>query len=185
MHLRRHVHLLRMVLFAQRQAGPNERRQANLLKSPRRTHTFSAYPVPSWRPAKQHLRGIQTVKVSVPGQAGPGQGHHGGEDVQHAAGRPGQHQPPPFPGSLSLAVLWSRAAWTSPDRAPSAPCGVPPPRGLPAFRRSQLDVCSSKRQNGAVVLPAFTSQLSPPVRFLKRLRFLVSEFPWWPNWLRT
>lgn len=41
------------------------------------------HPVPTLRPAKEHLRGIQTIEVSAPGQLGPGQGHHGREDVQH------------------------------------------------------------------------------------------------------
>lgn len=63
--------------------APQADRLKGSILSSRPTVRMEKYPVPSLQPAKEHLGGIQTIKVPVLGQAGPGQSYHGGEDVQH------------------------------------------------------------------------------------------------------
>lgn len=110
---------------------PGERWQANTLKSPDGAHTSSTYPVSGLRSPKEHLRGIQTVKVSAWGQAGPGQGYHGGEDVQHAAGRIRrpwlQLVPDSLPGHAGVKTPPSQ----SKPSTDSLPHDLPPPPACP------------------------------------------------------
>lgn len=70
--------------------------------------------MPGLRPAEEHVRGVQTVEVAASGQAGAGQGDHGRENVQHAAGR--RHG---LGASLSRPCC-GRAHWTSPSPALTA-----------------------------------------------------------------
>lgn len=107
------------------------RRQAHP-KEPGGVHISFTYPVPSLRPAKEHVGGIQTVEVAASGQAGTGQGHHGGEDVQHTAGGSDRQPWPGWPQTL-LAMLWPRPTRTSPSLALAAQAqhcvAHPPPAG--------------------------------------------------------
>lgn len=106
-----------MALFGvRRQAHPEE---------PGGVHTSFTYPVPSLQPAKEHVGGIQTVEVAASGQAGTGQGHHGGEDVQHTVGGSDRQ---PWPGWPRTLLAMHAVAKTHLHRPkPSTVWSAPPP----------------------------------------------------------
>lgn len=124
---------------------PDERWQANFVESPGRAHTSSTYPVPSLRPTKEHLRGIQTIKVPALGQAGPSQSHHRGEDIQHTAGRTRQRWPQLFPDSLPDHAVVKTHLNQPRLSTNSLSYGLPPLPACPSFR-FHLDFCSYKRR---------------------------------------
>lgn len=123
-------------------------------------HISFTYPVPSLRAAKEHVGGIQTVEVAASGQAGTGQGHHGGEDVQHTAGGSDRQtalarlaldshwpccgQDPPAPAQAQhwrpappRPVLPSCSTWVSTLQAAERPSGSAPKlcgQGLPGLK---------------------------------------------------